>query len=255
MSSIKGLLIDIDGVIYNDTQPIPGSKETIAWLKEKGIPYRFITNTTMKSRDTLAAKLTSMGIETNKEQIFSAAYAASLYVRRRNGCCFMLLLDDAKKDYKDLECTSSKADYVVVGDMGKMFSYELLNKAFRYLHNGALLIALQKNRFWLSDEGYTLDAGAFVALLEYAADTEAVLIGKPARPFFETALSDLGLSPSEVMMVGDDVESDICGAAELGLKTCLVQTGKFRQNDLDKSSVKPDVLVKSIHSLIRLNIF
>lgn len=253
MSKICGLLIDLDGVIYNDTQPIPGAKETISWLKEHNIPHRFITNTTMKSRETLAAKLTSMGIDTNRNQIFSAAYAASLYVRQREGCCFMLLLEDAKKDYRGLECRSGTADFVVVGDMGETLTYGLLNEAFRHLHNGAQLIALQKNRFWLSDKGYMLDAGAFVALLEYAADTQAVLIGKPARPFFETALSDLGLNPEKVMMIGDDVESDIRGAATLGLKTCLVKTGKFRQKDLDKSGIKPDFLLATIHKLSTLD--
>ncbi len=255
MSEIKGMLIDLDGVIYNDTQPIPGAKETISWLQEKGVPYRFITNTTMKSRETLAKKLTTMGIPADRDQIFSAAYAASQYVRQRQGKCHLLLLDDAKRDYQGLECKAGIADYVVVGDMGKSITYDLLNEAFRHLHSGARLIALQKNRFWLSDEGYQLDAGAFVALLEYAADMEAVLIGKPSQAFFNTALSDLGLNADQVMMIGDDVESDIAGAAALGLRTCLVQTGKFRQKDLDKSPVKPDYLLNSIADLTKVKIF
>jgi len=167
----------------------------------------------------------------------------------------MLLLEDAKKDYAGLECGSGLADYVVAGDMGRAFTYDLLNDAFRHLHNGARLIALQKNRFWLSDEGFMLDAGAFVALLEYAADTESVLIGKPAQPFFETALADLSISKNEVMMIGDDVESDIRGAAAIGLTTCLVKTGKFRQKDLDKSGIKPDFLLESISHLPELSLF
>lgn len=256
MSQIQGVLIDLDGVMYNDSRAIPGASQTIHWLEEKNIPYRFITNTTMKSRRTLHEKLKNFGISVRENKIFSAAYAASLFVRqKKNATCFLLLLDDAKKEFQGLEKNEGEVDYVVAGDLGDNFTYELLNTAFLKLHNGARLIATQKNRFWLSDQGFKLDAGPFAVLLEYAADTESILIGKPAETFFKMALMDLNLPAENVMMIGDDIESDIIGANRLGISTCLVQTGKYRSEDLLKSKVKPDYLLPSIKFLPKLEVF
>jgi len=246
----KGLLIDLDGTIYNDTVPIPGALETIEWLRDMDMPFRFITNTTMKSRETLQKKLMKMGIECRREDIFSAAYAGSLYVRQKPGAnCYLLILEDAKKEYIGLERPGEKVDFVVVGDLGQEADFDRLNTAFRHLFNGAELVALQKNRFWLSDEGYMMDAGAYVAMLEYAANVTATLIGKPTHAFFEMALKDMNLSAEEVLMIGDDIESDIGGARKMGMQTCLVKTGKFRQTDVEKSGIVPDFTLSSFAGL------
>ncbi len=203
---ISGLLIDLDGVIYNDSQPIPGAVDTIRWLQRRRIPFRFITNTTMKSRNTLCKKLSEMGIQVEPEVIFSAAFAAGQYVRQfKKNRSFLLLTQDAKEEFYGVEQTEENADFVVIGDLGDLFDIKILNKAFNCLMQGAKLIALQKNRFWLSDGGYRIDAGAFVTLLEYAANTESVLIGKPAEKFFELAVRSLNIPPDAVMMIGDDV--------------------------------------------------
>ncbi len=250
MNEIKGFLIDLDGVIYNDTVPIEGAAQTIQWLDKNRYPYRFITNTTMKSRKTLRKKLADMGIEASESKIFSAAYAAARYVKSKGDVsCFLMLTEDAKREYSGLESDSENVDYVIAGDLGEQITFDILNEAFVRLFNGAELIALQKNRYWLSDRGYTLDAGAFVALLEFAANVESVLIGKPAKPFFETALNDLNLPAGEVLMIGDDIESDIIGASNLGINTCLVKKGKFEEKNYKLSGVKPDFLLNSIAEL------
>lgn len=250
---IKGLLIDLDGTVYNDSIAIPGAIAALQKVRRSRLPMRFITNTTMKSRETLRQKLASMGFDAAREEIFSAAYAGAMYVRQQVGAtCHAMLLDDAKKDYWGLESAAERVDFVVVGDLGDQITFEKLNRAFLYLFHGAKLIALQKNRFWLSDKGFQLDAGAFVALLEYAANTEAILIGKPAAPFFEMALHDLNLPRELVLMVGDDVESDIVGAHRIGMQTALVRTGKFREEDLQKSTIQPDHVLHSIAELEKI---
>ncbi len=253
--SIKGLLIDLDGVIYNDNRIIAGSVDTIHQLRQKNIPFRFITNTTMKCRDTLREKLNQFGIDAKANEIFSAAYAAAKYVSQFPGAkCHLLLKDDAKKEFIGLASEEEHVDFVVAGDLGDAVTFDLLNNAFIRLMNGAKLVALQKNRFWLSDRGYTLDAGAFVALLEYASNQEAILIGKPEPKFFELALLDLSLPPENILMIGDDIESDIGGSAQLNIHTCMVQTGKFRQQDVDRSQVKPDYIISSIADIFSLGI-
>jgi HAD superfamily hydrolase (TIGR01458 family) len=253
--SIKGLLIDLDGVVYNDSEIIPGSVDTIRQLRQKNIPFRFITNTTMKCRDTLRKKLNNFGIDVEANEIFSAAYAAAKYVSQfPKAKCHLMLKEDSKKEFIGMESEEENVDFVVAGDLGDAVTFDLLNNAFVRLMNGAKLIALQKNRFWLSDRGYTLDAGAFIALLEYSSNQEAILIGKPERKFFELALLDLNLPPENVMMIGDDIESDIGGAAQLNIRTCMVQTGKFRQQDIDRSEVKPDYIISSIADIYSLGL-
>lgn len=250
MKPIKGILIDLDGVVYNDSVLIPGADATIAWLQQQNIPFRFLTNTTMKSRFHLQQKLARMGIHVAEKEIFSAAYAGAQYVRQRPGAtCHLLLSEAAKSEYAGLESDAERVDFVVAGDPGDALSFSRLNAAFQRLFHGAQLIALQKNRYWLSDAGVTLDAGAIVALLEYAAGVTATLIGKPDPAFFQMALQDLNLPAENLMMIGDDIESDIAGARALGIYSVLVQTGKFRSQDLTRDDIQPDITIASIQDL------
>lgn len=114
---------------------------------------------------------------------------------------------------------------------------------------GAELVVLQKSPYWISREGMFLDCGAFAALLEYASNKTATLMGKPSELFFKIALDDLQLSPSEVVVVGDDIMTDILGAERMGLRSVLVRTGKFQPNQVENPTVKPTWVVDSISSL------
>ena len=250
MEKIKGLLIDLDGVIYNDSELVPGANDSIDWLRKNKIPFRFITNTTMKSRTSLKKKLDSFGIQVNEEEIFTTVYAAVLYIKKSGkDKCHLLLMDDAKKEFNGFILDSPKPDFVVVGDLGDDLKFETVNIAFQKLLSGAELIALQKNRYWLSDKGYTLDAGAWVAMLEFAANKKGQIIGKPSPHFFALALDDLNLPPESVIMVGDDIESDIGGANRMGVKGVLVKTGKFLPSDLQRTDIKPWKTISSIKNL------
>jgi phospholysine phosphohistidine inorganic pyrophosphate phosphatase len=246
----RAFLIDLDGVLYNDNQPVPGAAEAIAHLREKGYPFRFATNTTMRCRASLRRKLASFGIEVNEDEIFSASVAAARYLRKQGQPRVLLLLtEDAHRDFAGLEITDQQPDFVVMGDMGDQVNATLLNKAFRLILGGAELIALQKNRYWKTAEGLTLDAGPFVVALEYATGQQARVIGKPSPDFFRLAVDDLGVSPDQVAMVGDDIEVDVDGAQRAGLKGVLVRTGKFRETDL-QSMIEPDEVIDSIADLV-----
>jgi HAD superfamily hydrolase (TIGR01458 family) len=124
-----------------------------------------------------------------------------------------------------------------------------LARAFHELEAGAQLYSLHKNRWWQTKHGPLLDAGAFVAGLEYAADAEAIVLGKPSTAYFEAALTALDAEPSLTWMVGDDIEADIAGAQGHGMKTVLVRTGKFRPDVVDVSRTKPDGIISSIAQL------
>lgn len=245
VEEIKGLLIDLDGVIYNDSELIPGAPECIYWLQKNKIPFRFITNTTMKSRETLQRKLSSFGIEIKKEEIFTTLNAAVAYIKKSGKeKCHLFLKEDAQKEFAGFNLEAKDPDFVVVGDLGDDLKFASLNKAFQMLFAGAELIALQKNRYWVSDRGYTLDAGSIVAMLEFAANKKGQIMGKPSPHFFALAMADLNLPPENVVMVGDDIDSDIIGAQKMGIRGVLVKTGKFLAADLKKTD--PWKIIESI---------
>ena len=123
---------------------------------------------------------------------------------------------------------------------------------FEQLIAGATLVALHKGRYYQGTDGLILDIGGFVSALEYAASVEAVVIGKPSPRFFQLAVSDMGLEPDEVVMIGDDIESDVGGAQRAGLRGVLVKTGKYREHLVRKSSVVPDQVIDSIADIPRV---
>ncbi|WP_198407648.1 HAD-IIA family hydrolase [Sulfurovum sp. NBC37-1] len=129
------------------------------------------------------------------------------------------------------------------------FTFERLNGAFRALQEGAELIAAAKNRYFKDSDGkLSMDAGGFIAALEFAAGTEAILIGKPSSDFSHLAAASMGLRPDEVLMIGDDIESDVKGAQDAGMKAALVKTGKFQPDDLEKG-IKADFILVDVKEL------
>jgi HAD superfamily hydrolase (TIGR01458 family) len=163
-----------------------------------------------------------------------------------DGSCFPLV-DESLLEDLGVVVGRDHPDYVLVGDLGEAFTYDRLNAAFRRLASGADLIALQKNRYWRREDGLVLDAGPFVAALEYASGRSATVVGKPEEAFFRRALDDMGLSAGEVAMVGDDAETDVAGARDAGLKGILVRTGKYLPGT--QPNVRPDLLLESIADL------
>lgn len=249
----RGFLIDIDGVLYIEDDPIPGAADAMSWLRRNGYPLRFLTNTTMRSRDSLVDKLTRLGIAVSRNEMFSTCVVAAQWLSKQGISRVQLLLpEDSRRDFADFETVSDRPQAVVVGDLRKDFNFEVLNQAFLSIRAGARLIALQKNRFWQTKQGPALDVGPWVALLEYAAEVEATLIGKPNRAYFETTLQDLGLPASQVIMVGDDVETDIKGARAVGVKTILVRTGKYQFDAEKRAGIQPDWILDSVADLPNL---
>jgi HAD superfamily hydrolase (TIGR01458 family) len=246
----SGFLIDLDGVLYIENTVIPGAIEAVNWLRRQGYPFRFLTNTTMKSASTLIKKLTGFGIEASPAEMFSTSVVAARWLAREGISKVQLLVaEDTQKDFFDFQITAVRPQAVVMGDMGRQFNFDVLNAAFVSIKAGARLVALQKNRFWRTETGPALDAGAWVAALEYAAEVEAELIGKPNRAYFETALDDLGLPAPQVAMIGDDIHTDILGARAVGAKTILVRTGKYVFDRDKHEDVRPDWSLDSIADL------
>jgi HAD superfamily hydrolase (TIGR01458 family) len=154
--------------------------------------------------------------------------------------------EEVKGDFAALEEDDEHPDAVIVGDLGEDFAYPVLNRAFRHVMDGAELIALQRNRFWLRADGLSLDVGPFVAALEYATARDAYVVGKPAPGFFQEVLREAGAAAGDSAMVGDDIETDVGGALGAGLAGILVRTGKYRPDAAASSGVEPTATVDSI---------
>lgn len=241
------MLIDLDGVLYVEDETVPGAREAVARLRDAGLGLRFVTNTTSRSRPATLAKLRGLGFTLSDEELVTPASLAVRHCSERGHTLVSLLMDDdVKGDFAALGVDDERPQAVIVGDLGDRFDYRILNRAFRQLIAGAELVALQKNRYWLRADGLSLDVGPFVAALEYAADCEAYVVGKPAPAFFREVLATLGVRAEAAAMVGDDVETDIGGALNAGLAGILVRTGKYREDAVRASGVRPTATVDSI---------
>lgn len=246
----KAFLIDLDGTLYFKGEPCPGAIETVNYLRQENYQLRFLTNTTAKTPKMLHAQMQALGFDIYENEIFNATYACLQYLRSqpKNRCHFMV--DDAVKAFfKEIPIDDHAPDFVVVGDYGEGFDFHALNHAFRLLMDGAELIALQKGLYWFSPDGMFLDCGAFVTLLEAAADKIAKVMGKPSETFFRLALESLQLSPNEVIVVGDDITSDIVGAQTMEMRSALVKTGKFKPDQLENPIAEPTWVLNSIAKL------
>jgi HAD superfamily hydrolase (TIGR01458 family) len=247
---ISGFLIDIDGVLMTGNQRIGGALETIQLLKEKGIPFLLVTNTTRQSRITIWHHLKRAWFPIEEHDIYTAPLAAVNWLKNKGVHEIHLMTSgSAVNDFKDFKITAYNPQYIVIGDIGKDITFDRLNSTFRLIMNGAKILALQKNRYWQTDEGLSIDAGAIVAGLEFATGKKATIIGKPSRNFFLQAAGIIGIPARELAMVGDDVESDVGGAQKSGMLGILVKTGKYRDELFQKSKIKPDRILNSIADL------
>jgi HAD superfamily hydrolase (TIGR01458 family) len=248
INDIRGFLIDLDGVLYVGNRAVDGAAEAIGFLIDNGYPFRCVSNTTRKSRHTIAGHLSVLGFRIPEKHIFTPPLAALAYMKITGRTNYYLLsTGDVKRDFTETGPTDPHAspDWVIIGDAGDKVTYDTMNAAFRYLMNGAELLALENDRYWMAADGLSLSAGPIVKALEYATGKTATVMGKPSLEFFNLALQDMHLYPEQVVMIGDDILTDIGGAHRAGMEGVLVRTGKFRQDSLDSAAIKPTCIIDS----------
>lgn len=226
---VKGVLLDLAGVLYSGREPLPGAVEALRRLRDAGLQVRFVTNTSRQSCRAIFEHLSTLGFSVERREILSAPLAARRYIEVLGRRPYLLIHSDLAEDFAGLATEDPNA--VLIADAGSGFVYDRLNAAFRLLMEGAPLIAVAKNRYFREDGALSLDAGPFVVALEFACDIRAELIGKPAREFFLAPVRDMGLQPQECVMIGDDVEADVQGAWHADVHAILVKTGKYREGD------------------------
>ncbi|MEM7601517.1 MAG: TIGR01458 family HAD-type hydrolase [Verrucomicrobiota bacterium] len=226
----KALFFDLSGVLYEGSQVVPGAREAVASARDLGLTIRFLTNTATKAREDVLDKLGRFGIEAEPTELFTAPTAAVAYAVEQKLRPFCLVHEAIEDDFRELHEVNAP-NAVILGDARMRLHYDSLNRAFQLCMEGAPLIAIGKNRYFKTEANLQLDAGAFVHGLEWATGCDAIVMGKPGRPFYDAAVASTGFKADECLMVGDDIEGDILGATDAGLQAVLVGTGKFRAGD------------------------
>lgn len=236
----RAILIDLAGVLHIDDAPLPGAVDALVALRASGLPIRFLTNTTRSPRTRIVAKLRRMGFAIDAEEIRTAVLATRNLVEQRRLHPHYLVHPDIADE---IGCSHAEPDAVVLGDAGQHFTFDALNRVFRLLMQGLPFIVMARNRYFMEKDGLTLDMGAFVAGLEYSSGRTAEVVGKPALPFFRTALDELGIAPAQAVLIGDDLADDIGGAQAAGIPGILVRTGKYRASDEGDAQIRPALIV------------
>lgn len=259
MASVRAVLIDIDGVLTVSWRPLPGAVEALREIREAGLGVALVTNTTSRTRASIARTLADVGFPVSAEDILTAPAVTAAYLAEHcpGARCVLLNSGDIAEDLGGVtvvgmaegEGDGSVPDVVVVGGAGPEFGYAALNRAFGHLQRGARLVAMHRNLYWRTEGGLQLDTGAFLVGLERAARVEAEITGKPSAAFFEAALAHVGVAADEALMVGDDVETDVLAAQRAGVRGVLVRTGKYLPETHRDASGTPDHVIDSFAGL------
>jgi NagD protein len=244
-----GYLIDMDGVLYRGSALIPGADAFIGQLRERDIPFQFLTNNSQRTRRDVVAKLARMGVEVEEEHIYTCAMATARYLasQKPEGTAFVIgeggLLNALHAN--GFAIVDHEPDYVVVGE-GRTFNLELVEAAVRMILGGAKLIATNLDASCPTEGGVRPGCGAMVAMLEAATGVKAFSVGKPSPVMMRAARKELGLATDETTMIGDTMETDILGGVQLGFHTVLVLSGGTRREDLRRYAYRPDLVVSSL---------
>ncbi|HTZ91314.1 MAG TPA: TIGR01458 family HAD-type hydrolase [Streptosporangiaceae bacterium] len=257
MQRVGAVLIDIDGVLTVSWEPISGAVAAVEQLRAAGIPLALVTNTTSRSRASIATTLAAAGFPVAASDVLTAPAVASAYLREHypGARCLLLNSGDIDDDLAGIALAADDdpaVDVVLIGGAGPEFSYHALNRAFGCLQAGARLVTMTRGMYWRTSDGLQLDSGAFVTGLEQAVGIEAEVVGKPAASFFGAGLAHLGISASEALMIGDDVDNDVLAAQRCGLTGVLVKTGKYQTRTHAEAASAPDHVIESISGLPRL---
>lgn len=271
LRGVRSLLLDLDGVIVLAGKAIPGAVGAIATLERRRLPYRIVTNTSAVSRATLARWSAKLGAPIPAARFESALSASAAWTARhyRDRPLYVLASDDARTEFagqrllshEEAGARGATAAAVVIGDSPEEATFDNLNRAFRLVLDGAVLIGMHRNPWWLTPDGPTLDSGAFVTGLEFATGRPATVIGKPAGAFFSQAVRDLrkeagrDLARSDIAMVGDDVRTDIRAAQRAGLRGIFVLSGKHGLDDIDTAAAerggrRPDAVAATLAEVV-----
>jgi 4-nitrophenyl phosphatase len=251
---VRHLLIDLDGVLYVGDESLVGAQELIDRLRRSGITFRLVTNNATRTPAQYVAKLAAMGIRVAEDEVFTSALATALFLRKQRGVqtAYIIgeqgLLQALQGDGLVLE--DERPDWVIVG-LDRRLTYEKLTTAAIAIRNGARFVGTNPDRSLPTERGLAPGNGAILAALTAATGVQPTVIGKPEPLMLELAMSQLGGTLEDTVMLGDRLDTDIQGAQALGIPSILVLTGVSTRADLESSRVQPSLVVDDLADLLR----
>jgi 4-nitrophenyl phosphatase len=254
LRSYDGFLLDVDGVLVRDAEPIGGAVAALAALSNAG-RVLLLTNNSTRSRRQHAERLSQLGFAVRPDQVLCSSYLAAKYLRDAHESLSLLVIgEDGLRD--ELLAAGHRLadtdapDAVVVG-MDRDISYDALASALAALRGGAWLVATNEDRTFPTPDGPVPGAGAMVGALRGMGFMPDVVIGKPSPIAFRMALEALGFPPERVVMIGDRLETDVLGGQTAGLDTALVLSGISSREEIDGRGIGPTWIAEDLAALVR----
>ncbi len=248
-------LLDVDGVLVRDSDPIAGAIAAFAHLNEAG-PVYLLTNNSARSREQHTERLVRIGFDVRAEKLLPASYLAAEYLRNEHGTTSVWpigeegLRDELLAAGHRLADRPEDADAIVVG-MDRWVTYKVLADGLTALRNGARFIATNEDATFPVPGDVLPGAGAMVGALRGMGFAPEVVIGKPSPIAFRMALDRLGAAPQRVVMIGDRLETDIVGGRDAGLATAFVLSGISSRKDMERLGVRPTWIAEDFAALVQ----
>lgn len=248
----KGIILDLEGTLVSSGTQLLGAVELLNHLMDRGIPFRIITNTISKTPKDFSRVFEGFGLNISPEVFITPFESLNTYLNEKNTRSFYFVGNESMKSRLSKQPDfDGVPEYIVLCDFESIeCSYEILNRIFNYLVNGARLITTSNSEYYLSKGGLKLDTGAFTRMFEITAKQKAIVLGKPSSLVYGVAAAQMGLIAEEVLTVGDDVLVDIKGGKDFGAYSILVRSGKYKEKDEDIH--KPDEVIDSLMDLMKL---
>ncbi|MBP8998101.1 MAG: HAD-IIA family hydrolase [Anaerolineaceae bacterium] len=252
---IKALILDMDGVLWRESEPIGNLARVFSWINSHHLDYILATNNATKTPQKYQEKLAGFGVEIPLEKIINSAMAVAYLLKQRfpdGGGVYIIGENGLTEALEQAGFFSSEDDCIaVVASMDRGINFEKLKKATLLIRNGVPFYATNPDRTFPTPEGLIPGAGAIIGSLEISTDVTPIIAGKPNPTLYEFALKRLGTSPVETLVIGDRLETDIQGAQGLGCRTGLVLSGISTQEEAEKHRPPIDFIAANLESLLQ----
>lgn len=255
--NVRGLIIDMDGVLWQDTLPIGDLPSIFQRFDELNLKYILATNNATRTIREYQEKLADFGVHLKAEQIIGSVEAVGTYLEERypQGASVYVVGEPGFKqtlshhNMRIVDESEKSADVVAVGlDFG--VTYNKLKHASLLIQSGSEFVGANPDNTFPTPEGFIPGAGTLIGALEIATGKKATIIGKPEPLLFQIALKRLGLAPKEALVIGDRLETDIAGAQAAGIHTALVLSGASSYEEANAFIPKPEIIAKDLTELI-----
>lgn len=248
-----GFLLDVDGVIVRDKDPIPGSITAVAKLQALG-KVIFFSNNSALSRTAYAKKLQNLGITADAKDILSSGTLVARFLSQNTADAKVFLIGElGLRDEIELAghtlVEGDDADWLVTGQY-RQFNYDTLDQGLQVLLNGARWVSSGADGTYPTPDGLKPGAGSIVGAFRGMGFEPAAIVGKPSAYALEQALQDLRISdPKRVLVIGDRLDTDIQGAHNMALDSLLVLTGVTSSQTAHRSELRPTFVAKNLQSV------